>query len=296
MSTQPNPPSAASPPAAKSRSRVEKFIVRGGIMLLILLAAVQAHARFGYSWTLQRLQARLANDETDGKSVAISELPQLVVGWPSRTEKRDGKWGLVVYSWRGLTDTYQIRMPYDSSDTPPAVLELVTADPPPLPTYDASPAETQEAESPMAGMGGRMGGGMGGGMSGPGAHVGPGGGPGGNPAAGGGGGGPRPDIMASDADGDGKVSLEEAPERMKQFFDRIDENKDGFIDEDEAAAARRRREERAAAGGSGADGRPRSAESQPTPSDASEKPEAAEKPASSTEKPAEASSPANVTP
>ncbi|MCA8985171.1 MAG: EF-hand domain-containing protein [Planctomycetaceae bacterium] len=33
-----------------------------------------------------------------------------------------------------------------------------------------------------------------------------------------------------DKDGDGKISLDEAPERMKQGFDRLDTNKDGFID------------------------------------------------------------------
>ena len=54
-------------------------------------------------------------------------------------------------------------------------------------------------------------------------------------------GGQRPSIMESDADGDGKVSKEEAPERMKSFFDFIDTNKDGFIDKAEADEAAKRR-------------------------------------------------------
>jgi hypothetical protein len=33
-----------------------------------------------------------------------------------------------------------------------------------------------------------------------------------------------------DKDGDGKISKDEAPERMQDNFDRIDSNSDGFID------------------------------------------------------------------
>ena len=52
-----------------------------------------------------------------------------------------------------------------------------------------------------------------------------------------------------DADGDGKVSREEAPEPMQGFFDQIDGNRDGFIDRAEAAAMRQRF--RGGAGGPG---------------------------------------------
>ena len=40
-------------------------------------------------------------------------------------------------------------------------------------------------------------------------------------------------LKANDKDGDGKISKDEAGEQLKRFFDRIDENSDGFIDEDE---------------------------------------------------------------
>jgi multidrug efflux pump subunit AcrA (membrane-fusion protein) len=55
------------------------------------------------------------------------------------------------------------------------------------------------------------------------------------PGRGPGGGGPggRPNLMQFDVDGDGRVSKEEAPERMQQFFDRIDSNGDGAIDQAE---------------------------------------------------------------
>ncbi len=44
-------------------------------------------------------------------------------------------------------------------------------------------------------------------------------------------------IMRADKDGDDRISREEAPERLQQRFDRIDANRDGFLDRDEITAA-----------------------------------------------------------
>lgn len=89
--------------------------------------------------------------------------------------------------------------------------------------------------------------------------------PGAGGAAGGGGGQGRGggrsrsgrsfDLMAYDKDKDGKVSKEEAPERMRAFFDRMDPNKDGFIDKKEIEAMKKRYSGRGGGGG-GRGGRP----------------------------------------
>lgn len=69
---------------------------------------------------------------------------------------------------------------------------------------------------------------------------GPGGGrPGGAPRGPGG-----PAFERLDSDGDGKISKEEAPERMKERFDRIDTNGDGFIDKAEQEELIKRMRER----------------------------------------------------
>jgi multidrug resistance efflux pump len=49
------------------------------------------------------------------------------------------------------------------------------------------------------------------------------------------------DLMQGDKDGDGKLSREEVPERMQEFFERLDANGDGFLDAEEIARMRQRR-------------------------------------------------------
>jgi HlyD family secretion protein len=65
-----------------------------------------------------------------------------------------------------------------------------------------------------------------------------GGAPGGSPAGPGGSRSGGFDLMQLDADGDGKVSKQEAPERMQEGFDAMDTNKDGALDQAEIKALR----------------------------------------------------------
>jgi Ca2+-binding EF-hand superfamily protein len=44
---------------------------------------------------------------------------------------------------------------------------------------------------------------------------------------------PRERLLEYDANGDGEISREELPERMRRVFDRLDANRDGSLDEDE---------------------------------------------------------------
>lgn len=233
-------PGSETPPASKRRHPVEFWLVRIGIAVLVVCVGIQAHARFGYEQTLRRLQNKLSTDEHEAGGLKVADVPQCIVGWPQHHINEDRHWKQVVYSWQGLTDSYEIRMAYDSTEDPAYILALITADAPEEPELPP-PSEEEAASVSDAVHGGGMGpGGM--------PSVGP-GGPGGPGGGGPGGGGPRPDLMSNDKDGDGKISREEAPERMAQFFDRMDANSDGFIDAEEIAEARRRRE--ASGGGRG---------------------------------------------
>ena len=58
-----------------------------------------------------------------------------------------------------------------------------------------------------------------------------------------------PNFSELDKDGDGKISKEEAPERMRERFDQMDQNGDGFFDKKEQEALIKMIRERAGQGG-----------------------------------------------
>lgn len=218
--------------ALPARSPVEKWLVWGGIVGLVALVAVQAHARFGYEFSLQRLRSRLAaEDSLEGKPLFVKEVPGLIVGWPRREVQRDRHWETVVYKWHGLMETYEIHMPYDTTEEFPAVLDLWTAKPPvPVATLPREVAFLElSEEGPPIPSPEQM-------------------------ATGGGSGRPPRNLLDLDTDGDGKVSREEAPERLRNIFDRLDTNGDGWLDAEEAAAMRRRMEARRVESTSGPQG------------------------------------------
>ena len=71
-------------------------------------------------------------------------------------------------------------------------------------------------------------------------------------------------LMQFDKDGDGKVSKDEAPEPMRDRFDMIDSNGDGFLDKADMDAMRQRMQG-AGAGGPSAGGPGGGAPSGPRP-------------------------------
>ena len=95
-----------------------------------------------------------------------------------------------------------------------------------------SPSASHEKKGGGRGGAGRGRGGAGGGRGGAG---------GGSRKGGSGGGSGRgwDRLKANDTDGDGKVSKEEAPENYQRFFDRLDKNSDGFIEESEVSGGGR---------------------------------------------------------
>ena len=244
---------AGSAPAKKPRSPVERMIVWGGIVVLLLLLAAQARARLGYQLTSSALAERVREDEgANPQALAVKDLNQYILGWPSRTVQERGKTEQVItLTWTGLSGPKGLFDPYGidvraTVGPDAAVLEVIPhgAPEPPAPVADAS----EIGEGPPEGMMPMMPGGPGGG--GPPMHVAEGG-----PGGGGPGGGINP--MEQDADGDGKISKDEAQGRMKENFDRNDANADGFIDAEEVAALLERIQSRGAGGGGpGGRGRP----------------------------------------
>lgn len=232
-------PTAQAPtPHKKPRSPVERVIVWGGITVLLLLVAVQAHARFGYQMTLSSLGPLIDDDREGGTPLALADVDSHVVGFPSQSENStNGKNSERVYRWYGLGRSYGITISYNPNVDPVVVTGLETDNPPPPP----APLEVEEsAEAPpdesMAGGGIPM-------------HDADGSGGGGGE---GGGGGGRFNPMDNDANGDDKLSLEEVPERWRENFAERDTNGDGFIDQAEIQERFRNRQR----GGEGGEDRP----------------------------------------
>ncbi len=265
MSDQPASRPVPTEPATK-RNPVERTIVWGGILVLLGLAAFQARARLGYSTTLNKLQSVWENDTEDFDPLLVSEVSDHIYGWPEHTvmkvaEAEPNQWPwasarrqaltskteALVYRWPGLSKSYGIALLYERADPgateSPPIMSLVTegvADEPEpvIPASDLVDAAASMTPGPM------------------GAHAGGGpgqGGPGGGGPGGGGGGGRQFNPLQYDADGDGKLSLEEAPDRMKENFATNDANSDGFLDEEELSAMRERfRQQRGEGGEEGA--------------------------------------------
>jgi hypothetical protein len=216
MSSDPTPTASSadsrSPAPPKKRNPIERIIVWGLIVVLVGVSAREAVARFGYTNSLNSLQVALEGDE-DGDTLMLEQVPAHLSGGP-RQENNDAR-RVVSYHWSGLLKDYgSIHIQYSGDNE---VLGLLTADAPPDEPIAVNEEDFSEPGDPIAEIGAA-----------------------GAPAeAGGPGGGRRGfDFSAADTDGDGQLSPDEAPERMRENFGEIDSNGDGFVDQEELAARR----------------------------------------------------------
>lgn len=258
----------------KPRSPVERCLVWGGIIALLLLVAVQAHARFGYTTTLNRLQPLIDDDFEGGEPLELADADSHVLGIPPLFKSIESG-SEREYRWYGLGRSYGITLSFNPDVQPVIVTRLETDAPPVDPPVEMAGADS--APSP----------GDGGGGPDPSMMHGAGGAPGGGGPGGGGG---RPDPMQNDADGDGRLSREEAPERMRDNFDEIDANQDGFVEPSEIEAMREQVRLRTGDGEEGGD-RPQRPASEGS-DDAPDSPPAETAPADETGAPAAEETPA----
>lgn len=201
---------AQSPAPARKRNPIERVIVWGLIVVLLALAAREAVARFGYTNSLNSLQAAMAADE-EGQTLTLDQVPTHISGSPTRQTDEANR--VVSYHWSGLLKDYgSIHIQYTADNE---VLGLLTADAPPPEPIAVNEEDFAEPGEPIGGIGVA-----------------------GAPGEGSGGGRRGFDFVQADADSDGKLSLEEAPGRMKERFAEIDTNGDGFVDQEELAARR----------------------------------------------------------
>ncbi|HUG90193.1 MAG TPA: hypothetical protein VML55_05140 [Planctomycetaceae bacterium] len=253
--SQPSRPSEAA--SGRNRSPIERAIVWGVILVLLVVGLIEAHARLGYSNTITRLE--------DGQLGPLSSMRENVQFWPieSRENVRieGADWPVVTLKWFSFLHDYRIALHVDSVEAEdPVVLKISTAgeDDGILARAAREPAEARpggpdpNAGVPTPGGGGDDGGPPGGGPPG-GGGFGP---PGGGPPGGGQGGGRRPpDFDDLDQNSDGKLTPDELSGNLREAFPLIDKNEDGGIDQEELDAWRAQRRA-ARSEGERADGQP----------------------------------------
>jgi|GEM_PF-1941289 hypothetical protein len=237
----------------KPRSPVERVVVWGGISILLIIAGIQGMAAYGFTTSKDKVVSAVKRADESSDELNLNDAEELMSGfWSKSPIQKKNHERFIVYSWTGVYQHYSVLLNLGADDSNPIVMgyelnsetsnhaETIAASQPQSVSETAD--DSDDSTAALMEMPGGPGGGPGG----------PGGGPGGP-----GGGRPSIDWDELDKDGDGKVNKEEAPERMQQFFDRIDTSGDGFIDEEEREAMRRRREERQnSGGGPGGGGRP----------------------------------------
>ncbi|MBW3539710.1 MAG: EF-hand domain-containing protein [Planctomycetes bacterium] len=279
MNAEPNPSQAqpkvvrsGAAPAnpAKKRSPIERIVVWVLIVGLLVVVGLEWRARHGYNTTMEDVQAAVdeaaAAKSTDAKGLTLAGAQDLISSSPSARRDKVNGLPVQVLKWRGpvgslLGREYELHLVLSSADAKdPIVLGVSTPVDEAAETFAGNnSAGGPPAGSPMPMPGGNLS------TSGPGdaaeeGHTAAGhGGPGGPGGPGGGGGGRRFELAQFDSDGDGKISPDEAPDRMKENFDRNDTNGDGFIGQEEFDALRERIRNRNAGGPGGDSGGDRGA-------------------------------------
>jgi hypothetical protein len=270
-------------PQRKRRSPVERAIVWAVIIALVLVVAIEARARIGYSRSLSQFEETVL-----GKQPTLSELRESSIHlWPSESREQRAGRNVIVLKWFSLLHDYRIGLvvpsleeedPYVTRfETPGEESSVLNKDLGPAPPVAEEPppggamASAPQNLPPSAGHG----------MPNPGAA--PAGsepGPAGDQRAAGGNGQRQfPTFEERDQDGDGRLAGDELSDRMKQNLADLDTNQDGALDQEEFDAMRARLRARRQAEG-GADGEPaRPAGDGDAPAGAGEQPgEAAEQP------------------
>lgn len=155
MSSQP------SSAGKKPRSPIEKVIVRGGILVLVVLVFVELRAQQGHSGTVSTLQELTANAEDD---VPFSKVQEAVSWFPStEVTKLSESETKYRYNWQSVFKPGRFVLNVvTNNEEPPLVLRYFTDDKDPMeavPEENPMPALTEEEAAKALSGGGGGGGG-----------------------------------------------------------------------------------------------------------------------------------------
>jgi hypothetical protein len=212
----------AEPTSGKPAGNRKATLIRQGALIAVLLIVGGALA---YDYLVARPAAQAAFDKADELWKSRGQRKEVIeeLGEPSATFKKENDFSIDLYSFRSgvLFRTYKVYIVYAgtgliesiSKDKEPEEMNMPDADDSEASKSDNSPTGASNlADSGRDDSGSNDGG------------------RGGDPAQ------FVARIMENDADGDGRLSADEIPERMRSNLDSVDSNSDGVVDRDEVTA------------------------------------------------------------
>lgn len=118
---------ASSAGGGKQRSPVERAIVWGMIGILLVVVAIEAHARLSHSMTMSALQDMVIQGESGVEYLTLSTVRESIVGFPSEVglESNQASGGIRL-SWFSLLKTYELDLEIETGEEDPMFLGYST--------------------------------------------------------------------------------------------------------------------------------------------------------------------------
>jgi len=116
MSEAERAPEASSQKPVPKRSPIERAVVWGGILLLLMVMLYEWRSQSGHNGTIEAFEGQFEK----GVTIPIADLEKHAQGYYVRSEFKDGDERVVTLQWPSLFKTYKLYFPVDR-------LELITS-------------------------------------------------------------------------------------------------------------------------------------------------------------------------
>ena len=102
--------SAPAPTPAKKRSPIERAVVWGGIVAMLVVVYMEWSSRQGFDAAMASLETAVHKTDNEGtaKGLPVAEVANHVKGYVTRGEETQDKTKKITYQWPSLFKTYKL--------------------------------------------------------------------------------------------------------------------------------------------------------------------------------------------
>lgn len=139
----PAPAPNDAPPATpvRRRSPIERAVVWGGILVLLLFVLMEWQSKSGFEATLSNVDTALERG-----AFPMEELSKHLHGFAFQSESEHDKQRMLTVSWPSLAKSYQLRMPIEQ-DNKIVSVDTVQTDIPAESAMPSGPSKPQPANT-----------------------------------------------------------------------------------------------------------------------------------------------------